>query len=217
MLVRQNYYDEKRNKIKQRVLNVLHNLSQMTDYYNSYMEIPSIENREYILQIENNVDNNERKIEEHILEAISLQQLNLKETKWLLGMNRIIRELERVGDQIVNVVTISDINDVRVIKPLIRSFFNYEKVMIHWLLDGIENENKIALKNVLDHDHHVNQLNKGTYQELIDSINEQETITESRIKMIIISRFLERIGDHLVNIARTYLDLLNDSQRLKGN
>lgn len=213
MLIRKNYYDEKRKEIKQRVLNVLKNLSIMTDHYSSYMEIPSDENREFILKTESYIDKNEQRIEENILEAISLQQLNLKEIKWLLGMNRIIRELERVGDQITNIVTISNVHDVRVIKPMIQSFFDYEQVMINWLIEGIENEDITVLKNVMDHDQYVNQLNKGTYKDLVDSINEQETITESRLKMIIISRFLERIGDHLVNIARTYLDLLNELDR----
>ncbi|MFK4996781.1 PhoU domain-containing protein [Bacillus sp. N9] len=65
----------------------------------------------------------------------------------------------------------------------------------------------------MDHDRHVNKLNKGTYKDLVESINEQETITESRLKMIIISRFLERMGDHLVNIAGTYLELLSEIDR----
>ncbi|MFK4996782.1 PhoU domain-containing protein [Bacillus sp. N9] len=146
MLIRQNYYVEKRNKIKKRLLKMLENLVEMTDHYISYMDNPSIENKEFILKAENYVDQNERKIEEHILEAISLQQLNLHEIKWLLGMNRIIRELERFGDQITNIVTISNAHDVCVLKPMILPFLDFERAMIDWLIEGIREEDADALK-----------------------------------------------------------------------
>lgn len=210
MLVRNNYYDENRNKIKYRVLKVLKNLVYMIEHYDSYMDNPSEKNRQFILEIESYVDKNERKIEKHILEAISLKLLNLDEIKWLLGMNRIIRDLERIGDQVINIVTISDVQDVHEMKPMIQTFFDYERMMFEWLIKGIEKDNPTALKNVMKHDQHINRLNKGTYKDVADSINDRETITESRLKMIIISRFLERIGDHLVNVSRIYLDLLNE-------
>lgn len=76
--------------------------------------------------------------------------------------------------------------------------------MTNWLYIGIEGDDIAKLEAVMNHDEYVNNLNKETYQDMVEIINEEEPFTESKLKMVIISRFLERIGDHLVNAARTY-------------
>ncbi|SES88931.1 Phosphate uptake regulator [Oceanobacillus limi] len=204
MLTRQNYFQEKRYEIKNLTLSILDNLDEMTDYYIAYLNNPSDENRNHILEAENYVDHNERKIEKYISEIISLQQLDVHDIKWLLAMNRIIRDLERIGDQLTNIITISDDTDAKELKPMIRKFFQYEQKMITWLIHGMNNDDIVSLDKVVQHDEHVNKLNKDTYQNVADLIKNHKKISESKLKMIIISRFLERIGDHLVNIARTY-------------
>ncbi|MDY0406384.1 phosphate uptake regulator PhoU [Virgibacillus sp. 179-BFC.A HS] len=212
MLTRHNYYEQKRSKIKRLVLEVLNDLSQMTELYTAYLNHPTDERRGWILKTESDVNKHEARIEKDILEIISLQQLDVKELRWLLGMNRIIRELERIGDQLTNIVTLSDVADTQALKPMIQTFFHFESEMIEWVKKGITNEDKQILEDVMEQDHYVNQLNKGTYNNLVHLINEKENITESNLKTIIISRFLERIGDHLVNIARVYLEVCEEME-----
>ncbi|MDY0394033.1 phosphate uptake regulator PhoU [Virgibacillus halophilus] len=212
MLTRHNYYEEKRMKIEKRVLKVLHNLMQMTELYTEYLQQPTEEKLAWILKAEGDVNEYEERIEKSILEIISLQQLDVKEIKWLLGMNRIIRELERIGDQLTNIVTLSDVDDTKELQPMIKTFFRIEGEMIDWVKQGIANKDKQILQNVIKQDRHVNKLNKGTYNNLVHLINEKEHITESNLKTIIISRFLERIGDHLVNVARTYLEVCEERE-----
>ncbi|GAB3796528.1 phosphate signaling complex PhoU family protein [Virgibacillus kimchii] len=204
MLSRENYYVKKREEMKHLTLSIIDRLLKMTDYYIAYLNNPSDRQREYIFQAEEQVDQIERKIESYIVETISLQQLNMNEIKWLFAINRIIRDLERIGDQLTNIITISEGQDVAELKPLIREFFSYEQKMMYWLIEGIENEDVTLLEQVISHDQHVNKLNKNTYQMLVNHVEGEEKVTESKLKTIVISRFLERIGDHLVNSAKTY-------------
>lgn len=208
MLIRQNYYANKREEIKSLTLRIIDHLLNMTEYYTVFLNNPSDKQREYIFKAESNVDQIERKIESYILEIISLQQLNMKEIKWLFAMNRMIRDLERIGDQLMNIITLSDVHDVEELKPLIKEFFSYEQKMMYWLMDGIKEDDMDALKQVITHDQYVNKLNKETYQKLVSRIEGDKKITESKLKMIVISRFLERIGDHLVNSAKTYKETI---------
>lgn len=208
MLTRLNYYEQRRSEIKWLVLEILDDLSGMTEHFDTYLKKPTDENRDFILKKENYVDKNEKRIEKYILEIISLEQLNTNEIKWLFSMNRVIRELERVGDQLTNIITISDVMDTDVLRPMIKRFFEYEKDMIKWLTEGIQTDDHEKLQAVISHDEYVNNLNKETYKRLVVLINEEERLTESKLKMVIISRFLERIGDHLVNVARTYNDVI---------
>lgn len=212
MLTRRNYYDDKRDKIKRLVTGTVDDLIEMKNYYSKYLEDPTAENKEFIFEMEDYVDKNEKKIEKSIQDIISLQSLDKNEIKWLFTMSRIIRELERVGDQLTNIITISNVSDTTDIGPMIQAFFQFEEDMMDWLKKGIQDDDTHYLKKVISHDENVNQLNKETYNQLVTLINEKESITESKLKMIIISRFLERVGDHLVNAASIYMKVIENNR-----
>src|SRR5699024_7699425 len=179
-------------------------LTRMMEQSDEFLLQPTTNNRNTILQTEDYIDDHEKKIEKYILEIVSLEQLDTSEIKWLFSMSRIIRELERIGDQLTNILTISDVVDTQEIRPKIHDFFYYEQTMLEWLTTGIRNDDTDKLEAVIDHDAYVNNLNKETYQDMVDLIQEEERFTESKLKMVIISRFLERIGDHLFHAAKTY-------------
>lgn len=210
MLIRENYYDHKRDEIQRVVLETLDNLKEMMEHFDRYLTKPTTENKAFILENEDYIDTNEKKIEKYVLEIISLEQLNTSEIKWLFSVNRIIRELERVGDQLTNIITISDVIDTNVLRPMIGTFFAYVIDMMKWLTAGIQYDNPEKLQAVMSHDEYINHLNKETYQGFVDLINDEEKLSESKLKMVIISRFLERIGDHLVNAARTYKNAIEE-------
>jgi len=212
MLTRRNYYDDKRDKIKQLVMDTVDDLMEMKNYYAKYLDDPTAENKDFILETENYVDNNEKKIEKSIQNIISLQSLDKNEIKWLFTMSRIIRELERVGDQLTNIITISNVSDTTDIQPMIQAFFQFEEDMMEWLKKGIQDDDRNYLEKVISHDENVNQLNRETYNQLVTLINEKEAINESKLKMIIISRFLERVGDHLVNAASIYAKAIENNR-----
>lgn len=212
MLTRRNYYDDRRDKIKRLVIQTLDDLTEMKVHYINYLESPTSENKSYILETEDYVDKNEKKVEKTIQEIISLQHVDKMEIKWLFTMSRIIRELERVGDQMTNIITISKVADTEDLRPMINQFFHYEDEMMTWLKAGIEEDDIDELEKVITHDENVNQLNRETYDQLVTLINEKETITESKLKTIIISRFLERVGDHLVNAARIYAKAIGNKK-----
>src|SRR5699024_11735916 len=106
---------------------------------------------------------------------------------------------ERIGDQMTNIITISKVTDTDDLRPMIHQFFHYENKMLTWLKNGICDDHFELLQQVIDHDQDVNRLNKNTYNELVFLINQQKAITENKIKTVIISRSVERNGDHLGN------------------
>lgn len=208
MLKRYNYYDGCRVKIKQIIIQTLDDLRTMKDYYLIYLKEPSMENKEHILRMENYVDKNEKEVEKSIQEVISIQQFDKVEIKWLFTMSRMIRELERIGDQMTNIITLSKLSDVKELQKVIQRFFHYVEDMMKKLKKGIEEDNSESLGTAIELDHQINKLNKNTYNEVVTLINQEGTMTESKLKMVVISRFLERIGDHLVNAAKIYLKVI---------
>lgn len=201
MLTRSNYYQDKKNEIEHVVFTMMDDLLAMMGHCLDFLDAPTEEKRSFLLETEDDVDHGEREIEAYILDLISIQQLDVKEIKWLFMMNRIIRDLERVGDQITNVMTICNTSSEGDVKSLAERFFVHEKQMIYWLKSGIDSRQTEPLASIRDRDGQVNQLNRDTYDRLIALMNEQKMEVEIGSKMIIVSRFLERVGDHLVNAA----------------
>src|SRR5699024_6206647 len=149
MLIRKNYYDHKRDQIQHLVLEIIDHINQMMEQSDEFLPEPTKDNKDMILQTEAYIDDHEKKIETYILEILSLEQLDTSEIKWLFSMSRIIRELERVGDQLTNILTISDVVDTSEIRPKIRDFFNYEQTMTEWLTIGIQDEDTEKLEAVV--------------------------------------------------------------------
>ncbi|RIU94840.1 PhoU domain-containing protein [Oceanobacillus picturae] len=208
MLKRQSYFDYKQSEIEKLVLETLSTLKSMMGDFGLYLREPTTENKTLLLEKEQFIDKNEKVIESTIHEVISLEQIDPKNIKWLFAINRIIRELERVGDQLINIVTLIGVLDTKMLVPLLNDFFGYEKEMLGWLTYGMQYDDAEKLQQVISHDAFVNHLNKRTYKRFVELINEEEKLTESWLKMVIVSRFLERIGDHLVNAAKAYKSVI---------
>lgn len=208
MLIRQTYHTEKRDEIKSLILDIVNHLQSMTEHFEQYFKEPTKEAKEFILKNEKYVNKNEKKIEQYILEVFSLEQLNVHEIKWLLAMNRLIRELERTGDYLINIITLSNVVDTDILRPVIMEFFMYVKDMMQWLSEGIQQNDVNLLTKVVDHDRHINALNKEAYRDVASQLHDQKSVSEAELKSVVISRFLERVGDHLVNAAEEYLQTI---------
>src|SRR5690625_1376626 len=147
LLERSNYYDNKRKEIKAVVIEIIEKLMEMTEHFKLYLAKPTKENKKIVLKNESFVDRYEEKLKEDILEIISLQQLEIKEIEWLLMMNRIIRELERVGDQLTNIITFSDAIDISTLQEKTKPFLKYGEQMTIWLGKGIQNRKSTRLNS----------------------------------------------------------------------
>lgn len=209
MLIRNNYYTQRRKRIKDKVLEITVLLKSMISKTGDFLLTSDKQLKLDINNIEDEVNKLEEEIESNILEIISLEQLDTNEIKWLFAISRIIRELERVGDQLINVVSISQVIGEEKIQPKIQNYFKQEKAMIELLYDGIYYEDKHKLNNVRLKDKFVNALDAETMQEMQATIENDIKISESQLKLVMASRFLERIGDHLSNVAKVFSQALN--------
>lgn len=204
MLIRKNYYSKRRKKIKNLVLDVLSFLENMLDEMREYLINSTELRKNKILEIEEMINSYEEKIEEYIIEMTSLGQLDILEIKWIFSMSRIIRELERAGDQVINVLSTCDNLDTTLFQKVLDLFLKYELKMIYLLKKGIEEDDIEKLNETISFDQYINELEKNAIEETIDAINLKKNITEEQLKTAMISRFLERIGDHLANTAKVY-------------
>jgi len=124
--------------------------------------------------------------------------------RFILAVIRINADLERVGDQAVNIAgRVQDLGkqpnvDLPVDIPRLAMLAG---AMVRKALQAfIEGDAEMA-ESVLKLDDQVDDMNRDAFRSLGNLIKEKPDLTPQALNALIISRNLERVGDHATNIA----------------
>lgn len=157
-----------------------------------------------INQSEEEVNNFQIKIDEQILVLLAKIQPMASDLRFLVAASKINGELERIADQAVNIyqntkflLTYPPLKPY-VIIPLMSE--EVLRVVDESVTAYIWRDTKLA-EQVLVADDKIDAYKDGIFRELLTyMMSDKETIPRA-LSLILISRNLERIGDHATNIA----------------
>lgn len=156
----------------------------------------------YIL--DDKIDKLELEIEQECMKLLALQHPMAKDLRVIGTIMKIITDLERMGDNAVNIAKITlDIGAEPLIKPLIDipRMAKLSQNMVRKSLDAFMNEDIKLAEEVAHDDEEVDQIYKFIYTELIDMMIKKSEIIEQATHLLFIGRYLERIADHATNIG----------------
>jgi phosphate transport system protein len=170
----------------------------------SAIETFDTEIAERLIKSDFEIDEKDVEIEEECLKTIALHQPVAVDLRFLAAVLKINKELERIGDEAVNVAQrIQTITR----KPGIDFVFDYAvmaekaQTMLRMSLDALVNlDVDVALK-VLTMDDEVDQIKNEAYRLIQAAIRNSPEHVEYLINLLLISRHLERTADHATNIA----------------
>lgn len=155
-------------------------------------------------KIEELVNDLQIKIDNACLEVLAKQGPVAKDLRFILSIIKINTDLERMGDQCVNIAFIG--KDVLSRSPNI-SFQDIEvmavtvKNMVKAALDSFVQMNTEMAKDILVMDDEVDRLKNKIVVEAIAKMKVQPDQVENLLDLILVARNLERLGDHSTNIA----------------
>ena len=124
--------------------------------------------------------------------------------RFILAVIRINADLERVGDQAVNIaVRVREMGafanvDLPVDIPRLASL---SSAMVRQALQSFIEADAEAASKVLKLDDEVDELNDAAFYALTSLIKESPELAPQALGALIIARNLERVGDHATNIA----------------
>jgi len=143
-------------------------------------------------------------IDERCLRLLALHQPMAADLRFITSAMRINTELERIGDQAVNIAErVISLNQEPQLKPYIDipRMAQITQSMVKDVLDSFVNGDTNLARSVCERDDQVDALNDQVFRELLTyMMSDPKTITRS-VHLIIVSRCLERIADHTTNIA----------------
>lgn len=150
-----------------------------------------------------NIDEMERDIEQQCYVMLLSQQPVAKDLRNVSAALKMITDMERIGDQA------TDIAEIAVTADLTAEFHNLEldtmaKVaskMVNAAVDAYVQKDLDTVHSVYKQDDIVDQLFDKISAHIIHRIENKEIEGAKAVEVLMIAKYLERIGDHAVNIG----------------
>ncbi len=164
-----------------------------------------------IIKIDYEIDEMEVEIEEECLKILALHQPVAVDLRFLIAVIKINNDLERIGDQAVN---IAERVDVIAKRDLTDFFFDYSAMgemaqsMLKMSLDALVNMDAELAFEVVRMDDEVDQIKKDAYDRIKEKMTENPDKIGYLINLLLISRHIERLADHTTNIAEEVIYLI---------
>ena len=158
-----------------------------------------------IVDFDEEIDEKEREIESLCLKLLLQQQPVAKDLRQISAALKMITDMERIGDHAAD---ISEMTILMAGTPYIRNIEHLQtmaKEAMVMLVKSIEAyvEKDLELsRQVMEADDAVDRLFEENKQELINFISDNKGVQGKKaIDLIMVAKYLERIGDHATNIA----------------
>jgi len=157
-----------------------------------------------VLTGENAINEAEREIDELSLDLLAMQQPMAVDLRFILAVLKINANLERVGDQAVNIAqrVLDLISEPEVQLPVdIPRMADSVSTMVQRALEAFLDGKAEVAEAVLQMDGIVDRMKDEAFIVLVQKMHNEPTVTRAALNVLLISRNLERIADHATNIA----------------
>lgn len=175
-----------------------------------FFEKKQPKNSESALQIEDAINNLDRKITDYLV-SISSASLSPHESERHAVLVDTVRDIERIGDHFENIIEYVDFqlsNKVTLTDEAmndLKTMFNLTHTTVKEAIEALDHNNRELAIDVLKKERSIDELEKSLRKKHIGRLSEGNCSVKGGIVFVDIISNLERIGDHAVNIAETVL------------
>lgn len=153
--------------------------------------------------IDEEIDGMEHTIEARCLKLLLQQQPVARDLRQISAALKMITDMERIGDQAYDIAEIAKFvkNSNVKSKIHIKDMAAAATKMVTDSVDSFVKKDVELARAVMAYDDKVDNLFNCVKDELVQLITEDKANGEFCIDLLMIAKYLERIGDHAVNIA----------------
>ena len=166
-----------------------------------------------IMEKDSLIDQKQRDIEAICFNLLIQQQPVAKDLRAITAAMKMVTDMERIGDHAADIseitIVLADKDKTKGYDTIIK-MASEASVMLIESIDAFTEKDKIKAKDVIEHDDVVDMLFCESKSELIEIINNDPKRGEQELDMLMIAKYLERIGDHATNIAEWVIYAIDD-------
>lgn len=157
-----------------------------------------------VLQEESAINEMQIELDDRAVNLLALHQLMAADLRFVLAVSRINNDLERIGDQAVNIAQAAQ----RILRhPRVKPYVDLPKMseivegMMRDALNAVVRRDVALAQSVLSRDDQVDNLRDQIFRELLTYMMGDSSVVYPAFDLILMAKNLERIGDHATNIA----------------
>ncbi len=159
---------------------------------------------EETVRMDDQVDALNLEIETTCIRLIATQQPQARDLRRIVAALKISGDVERVADYAVDIcLVVRELADKPLFKPLedIPRMQEVVKKMLHETLDAFVTRDLELVYKMIADDEEVDTLYENLYVELKGFMKRDPSVIDQAVPLILITRYLERIADHITNIG----------------
>ena len=158
----------------------------------------------HAIEADEEIDRQERIIEDLCLKLLLQQQPVAKDLRLISSALKMITDMERIGDHASDIseITIA-LADQPYIKKLehIQQMAKETMIMLVGSIEAFVDKDLEKANEVIKRDDVVDDLFDKVKKELIQMIHENADKGEQAADLLMVAKYMERIGDHATNVA----------------
>lgn len=158
---------------------------------------------EYAINVEKDIDEKERSIEHLCMKLLLEQQPVAKDLRLVSAALKMVTDMERIGDQAADIAELVKHTDMSQSEnnSHISQMAKATIKMVTLSIDAFVKHDLALAKEVIESDNIVDDLFVKIKTDLISLIYDNKSNGEVALDILMIAKYLERIGDHATNIA----------------
>jgi phosphate transport system protein len=151
-------------------------------------------------------------IDNRCFKLLALHQPMATDLRAIVATVKINTDLERVGDLAVN---IAEAAKRYATHPPVKKLIDIPQMgdiaqeMLHDALDAFVRRDTALAQRVLNEDDRLDSLKTQIFRELLEYMLKDPATVEPALDLILVSRHLERIGDHATNVAEDVIFMVS--------
>ena len=157
-----------------------------------------------IIDYDEDIDHQEKTIENLCLKLLLQQQPVARDLRVISSALKMITDMERIGDHA------SDISEMAILmadRPYIKKLEHIQEMakeaslMLVGSIEAFVNKDLQKAHDIIVRDDVVDDLFGAIKEELIEMIHKNPDVGDQAMDLLMVAKYLERIGDHACNIA----------------
>ena len=156
-----------------------------------------------VFETDHEIEKKERELETLCMHLLLHQQPVAGDLREISSALRMLSDMERIGDQAADIADLSLFIDKTKVKvpDIIGDMVEATVEMVTESIDAFVKRDLDLCRKVIDDDDRVDAAFNEVKEKLADLIYEQNLDAKAGLDLLMTAKYIERIGDHAVNIA----------------
>lgn len=159
---------------------------------------------ERIVKSDRNINNMQREIESQCLMIITKQQPVAGDLRIVSSVLKAVTDIERVGDHVSDMAELMlriNMNQLAEYSLHLEGMVIATKELFMNAVEAFVNDDPAASKSVISGDDVIDNLFNKVKNDIINGLKVEVMNVDEYIDILMITKYLEKIGDHAVNVA----------------